>query len=508
MNTETVPLHEWFAASARQFPDRPALEIADRVVGYAELERMAEEIAVRMLAADDGAVPRRVGLLAAATVSAYAGYLAVLRLGAAVVPLNPSFPAARNAAIARAAALDLVLADQERLGDGLPVRVLALDSGAPAAGELPEAAAAPEDLAYILFTSGSSGEPKGVPVQHRNISAYLRHAVAHYELGPGCRVLQPFELTFDLSVLATFAALGSGATVVVPGRNDLLAAARFAQRRELTHWFSVPSVISLTQRVQPLRPGSMPTLRRSMFAGEPLTLQQAEAWHTAAPNGVVENAYGPTELTIICTEYTLPEQVAQWPRTPNGTVPIGFGLDSLECVVLDEDGKQAEEGELCVRGPQRFAGYLDPANNEGRFLSWDGGAATPYDPATPLTDRHWYRTGDRVRTTADGYLYCERLDHQVKVRGYRIELGEIEAVLREQPGVQDAVVVARAATGGDAVLAAAFTGPAGNTEDLLRILRERLPSYMVPASLTAFDEFPLNGNGKIDRRRLAEELSK
>ncbi|USX53521.1 amino acid adenylation domain-containing protein [Lentzea sp. HUAS12] len=512
MNAQNMLLYEWFAESAKLHPDQPALEIADRVVGYAELEGMAEHLAVRLLAANDGVAPRRVGLLATANaVFAYAGYLAVQRLGAAVVPLNPTFPTARNAAIARAAGLDLVLTGQEWGGTDLATRTLVVDPAEPGealpADELPELAAGQGDLAYVLFTSGSTGEPKGVPIRHRNISAYLGHSIRHYELGPGCRVLQPFDLTFDLSVLTTFAALGSGATVVVPGRNDLLAAARFVQRRELTHWFSVPSVISLTQRVAPLLPGSMPTLRRSMFAGEALTLQQAEAWHAAAPNGVVENGYGPTELTIICAEYVLPAQVARWPRTHNGTVPIGPGLPSLDCVVLDAGGRQADEGELCVRGPQRFAGYLDPAHNEGRFLTYDGDVATPHDPVTPLTDEQWYRTGDRVRVSADGYVYCERLDHQVKVRGYRVELGEVEAVLREQPGVRDAVVVARPAPGGDAVLAAACTGLTGDTGALLEALREKLPAYMVPASLTVFEEFPLNVNGKVDRRRLAEALS-
>ncbi|MDT8912417.1 amino acid adenylation domain-containing protein [Amycolatopsis sp. PS_44_ISF1] len=513
MDTKSIPLYEWFAASAKRHPDRPALEIADRVLGYAELEALAEHLAARLTAAPDGAAPRRVGLLAAAnTVLAYAGYLAVLRIGATVVPLNPAFPAARTAAIIRAAGLDLVLAEREEIGAGPATRVLAVDPADPAGpraagGSAPPARTArPDDLAYILFTSGSTGEPKGVPIRHRNVSACLDHSIGHYELGPGCRVLQSFELTFDLSVLTTFAAFGSGATLVVPGRNDLLAAARFVRRRELTHWFSVPSLISMTQRVDPLRPGSMPTLRRSVFAGEALTLQQAEAWHAAAPNGVVENAYGPTELTIVCAEYVLPGPVAQWPRTPNGTVPIGPGFPSLDYVVLDADGRPAAEGELCVRGPQRFEGYLDPAHDEGRFLVYDGHRAVPPDPAAPIGDELWYRTGDRVRAGADGYLYCERLDHQVKVRGYRVELGEIEAVLREQPGVRDAVVLARPATSGDAVLAAAYTGRGGGTEDLWQALREKLPAYMVPASLTAFEQFPLTANGKVDRRRLAEAL--
>ena len=513
MKHDTRALYEWFADSAGRYPGQPALEIGDCVITYADLRSMAEHLAARLLAANGGRRLARVGLLAARTVTAYAGYLAIQRLGATVVPLNPSFPPARNAAITDAAGLDLVLTDLEASGRSLPAPVLSVNSalllkpGRGAAGSLPALTAKPTDLAYILFTSGSTGAPKGVPIRHGNISSYLSHIIPHYEVGPDCRISQTFDLTFDVSVLDLFVAFGSGATLVVPKRNDLLAPVRFVQRHRLTHWFSVPSVISFAQRLRALSAGSMPTLRRSMFAGEPLTLQQAEAWQAAAPNSVLENAYGPTELTITCTDFVLPRAITEWPRPSNGTVPIGPGYPSLDYVVLDEHGRPAPEGELCIRGPQRFPGYLDPAQNSGRFLAFDGTTVIPYDPATPLTDEHWYRTGDRVRVTDDGYVHCGRLDHQVKVRGYRIELGEIEAVLREQPGVRDAVVIPLPAAGGDHTLVAAYTGSAQNVEVLLTALRARLPSYMIPASIAGFDEFPLNANGKINRNDLAESLS-
>ncbi|WP_342787010.1 AMP-binding protein [Streptomyces tailanensis] len=288
-------------------------------------------MAAALAATTGGRHPRRVGLLALRTLTAYAGYLAVQRLGATVVPLHPGFPPPRTAATAKAAALDCVLADPGHAGVELPVPVLAADVTAP--GHDPEDApdpdgardredarghAGPDDICYILFTSGSTGTPKGVPIRHRNVSAYLDHVTARYGIGVGDRLSQTFDLTFDLSVFDLFAAWSSGATVVVPDRADLLAP-RFVARERITHWFSVPSVISLARRLRGLAPGSMPTLRWSLFCGEPLTTDQAATWQAAAPDSVLENLYGPTELTLSCTQYRLPATPAD-PLPANGTV--------------------------------------------------------------------------------------------------------------------------------------------------------------------------------------------
>jgi acyl-coenzyme A synthetase/AMP-(fatty) acid ligase len=250
----------------------------------------------------------------------------------------------------------------------------------------------------------------------------------------------------------------------------------------------------------------MPSLRWSLFCGEALTLRQAEAWQKAAPNSTLENIYGPTENTITWTEYRLPANREDWPNPANGTVPIGTPYPSLEHLILDEDGRPSLDGELCVRGPQRFPGYLDPANNPGRFVSFDGEQSTVYDGSTPLTEGHWYRTGDRVQVLDGQLVHLGRLDHQIKIRGYRVELGEIESALRDQPGISEAIVVAVPVGSGEVDIEAAYTGTEQDTEELLAALRSRLPSYMVPRGITALQQFPLNPNGKVDRNALVAVL--
>ncbi|MET9254026.1 AMP-binding protein [Streptomyces sp. NPDC003717] len=512
-------LHAWFAASAERRPEAVALEAGGQTLTYRELDEYSARVAAGILrACPDG--PRRVGLLAGRRPATYAGYLAVQRLGATAVPLNTAWPAARNATVAQRAGLDLVLTDGTGEGEGMPVPLLDL---ADAATDAPAGAeprpGEPGAPAYILFTSGSTGAPKGVPVLHGNVAPYLAHVIERYEVGPGSRLSQTFDLTFDVSVFDMFTAWGGGATLVVPSRDEILAPVRFVNDRRLTHWCSVPSVISFARRMRALRPGAMPGLRHSLFAGEPLTLQQARAWQAAAPASRLENFYGPTELTITCSEFGLSPDPADWPATANGTVPIGHVYPHLEHRVLDAAGRPAEEGELCVRGPQRFPGYLDPADNAGRFWDLDGdrpadpaGATPPTGgpdagPATAVPARMWYRTGDRVRPAdPHGYLHLGRLDHQVKVDGYRVELGEIESALRDHPDVHDAVVLALPTAHGGTELHAVCTGTGPDPDVLLAALRGRLPSYMVPAFLHVRSELPLNGNGKTDRAALTAQL--
>lgn len=391
-------MYGWFADTARRHPAAVALEVGGRPWSYAELGDLAGRLAEALHAADPGRPLRRIGLLASRTPHAYAGYLAVQRLGASVVPLNPAFPAARNAAIAKAAGLDLVLAQPDYGTAELGARLLSPDLGslppARALPALPAGARGPRDIGYVLFTSGSTGSPKGVPIQHRSVDAYLSHVINRYQLDVGARLSQTFELTFDLSVFDLFAAWGSGATLVVPGPDDVLAPARFVARERLTHWFSVPSVISFARRLRALAPDSMPSLRWSLFCGETLTLAQASAWQRAAPNSVLENLYGPTELTLSCTEFRMPAPGTPAAGTgtpagstpaagPGGAVPIGTLYPGLEHLVVDEDGREADEGELCVRGVQRFPGYLDPQDNIGRFLRREQGCTTVVERADP-----------------------------------------------------------------------------------------------------------------------------
>jgi amino acid adenylation domain-containing protein len=513
-------LFGWFRDAAARHPEETAVEVAGETASYQDLSDLVERLASRLVAAA-GRPPVAVGLLATRSLAAYAGYLAALRLAATVVPLNPAYPVARLVRMCHLSHVDIIVADDAGAGQ---LSVLAAQARAAAvaltaSGDMPwywqldtrpcaePNLGRPGDIAYTLYTSGSTGEPKGVPTRHRNLSELLPFAIDRYQVGPGARFAQPFELTFDGSILPMFLAWGTGATLVVPRSEELLAPARFVATRGVTHWFSVPSVISIAYRQGTLPPAGMPELRWSLFGGEQLTLDQARAWAAAAPRSTIENVYGPTEVTVICTGYRLPADPAQWPDTGNGTVPIGRVHPHLESVVLTEDGRSGPEGELCVRGSQRFDGYLDPAHNRGSFLTFDGELARVSDDRVVAADG-WYRTGDLVRAGPDGVMvHLGRLDEQVKIRGYRVELGEIEAVLRAHPDVHEVVVLAIPAPEAAPVLHAVYTGDPVGAGELAALAGERLPSYMHPEHYRRVDELPVNANGKVDRRRLAAELT-
>ncbi|MFD5829167.1 AMP-binding protein [Lentzea sp. NPDC060358] len=465
MNT----LYDWFARSAERHPDLVAIEVGGQALTYRELRERSDAVAAGVLAAH-GSIPRRIALPADRSLPTYLGYLAAQRLGATVTPINPAHPQSRNQAILDLAKPDLVLSEVDERDGELP-------------GPLEQ------DVAYVLFTSGSTGRPKGVPITHANLAPYLAHNIAKFEVGPGCRMSHTFDLTFDPSVFDLFVTWGGGATLVVPDRAELLEPVKYVAERKITHWFSVPSVVSVSANLGNLPAGVENSLRHSIFIGEQLTYGQARAWQEVAPRAAITNVYGPTELTVACTEYTLPLDPADWPETSNDTVPIGPVYGFLDSVVL-------ADGELCVRGSQRFAGYLDPADNAGRFL-----------PAhLPLSGEHYYRTGDRVREENGHQVHLGRLDNQVKIRGYRIELGEVEAALRGHEGVRDVVVIA-ADTGAETELVAYFTGEAHTTVELVRWLRKRLPIHMVPRRFHHLPEIPLNANGKADRKVLRERVT-
>ncbi|MFJ9559177.1 AMP-binding protein [Streptomyces fuscichromogenes] len=498
------PLYDWFGATAARTPDAVALDTAERRLTYAELAGLVERVAAGLARYDTATV----GLCTGGTLVGYVGYLAVLRLGRTVVPVNPRSPVARNRSVLEQAGAGLVLADGPSAGalrsaDGeepwaVPIRLLEeLLQGPPATAPAPDRTDRP---AYVLFTSGSTGEPKGVPITDANAAAFLGCAIERYELGPDSRVSQTFSFTFDPSVLDLFATWGAGGTLVVPEKRELLIPATYARRRALTHWFSVPSVITLAQRYRALPPGGLPDLRWSVFMGEQLTLDQARAWAAAAPRSVIANAFGPTELTVLCADYRLPADPRDWPDTSNGTVPIGTVFPHLDAVLLDGNGRPADEGELCVRGAQRFGGYLVADHNTGRFLS---SAGVPMEPtAGQVPADHWYRPGDRVTREQGVLVHQGRLDRQVKVRGRRIELGEVEAALRRCPGVTEAVVLDVPRPGEGVHLRAVLTGDADRGVDLRGAVARLVPDYAVPESYVWLPQLPLNLSGKVDHRAL------
>ncbi|MEV8093595.1 AMP-binding protein [Kitasatospora sp. NPDC085879] len=473
-------------------PDLPALRIDGRDVSYAELWEGSSAVAARL-----GPQPGRVGLRFDKSLHTYTAYLGILRSGGAVLPISPRWPESRVADIVREARPALLLADS---AEPVPAEAAGVrqvrPADLPAAGPVAGGDRPPEGEAYLIYTSGSTGRPKGVPVTHAALAGYLGHVVDLYELGPGARVAQAADLSFDASVFEILASWASGATLVVAGFRAWLSPVRFLAEHAITHLDTVPSVIALARRTRALKPGSLPDLRWSMFSGEQLTFEAAAAWKAAAPHGVIENNYGPTELAGVCANHRLPDDPADWLPTGNGTVPIGAVYPHLESVLVGPDGRPADEGELCVRGVQRFPGYVDPAANAGRFFREDGGFAVVRGAPRP---DDWYRTGDRVRREHGALVHLGRVDRQVKLRGYRVELDEVEAAVRSHPAVREAAVLVADAQL-VAVYAADADGPA--SAELRGHVAARLPDYMVPVTWRRVDRLPTNQNGKLDRTAL------
>ena len=486
-------LVERFELSARRHPDLPALVAGGRTLTYRELAGRVAAAARRL----DAVLPpgARVGVAACRDVATYVAYLGVLRTSRTIVPLDLRFPAHRVWQMLDRAQVGAVLgpgaADP---GGERPWRAAGLLDGADLplrvrdAGPAGTADAGGEAPVYILFTSGTTGAPKGIPVLGRAVEAFLDHLGGLRPIGPGERVSQCFDLTFDPSVADMFGAWAAGGTVVVPTAEQLRDPVGFVGSAGIAHWSSVPSVVTLAHRMRRLAPGAMPGLRTSLFAGEALTLRQARQWREAAVRSELWNAYGPTEMTIFCAAYRLPARTAEWPETSNATVPIGALFPGVEGRVGGRRAGGSGRGELWTGGPQRFAGYLDPADDEGAFTAPDGGP-------------RMYRTGDTVEETPHGLVHLGRVDQQVKVHGYRVELTEVEGALRSHPSVDESVA---AVVAGE--LVAVWTGAAADPGAVLDAAARRVPPYMVPARLEHATSLPLNRNGKIDRAAVVARL--
>lgn len=479
-------------------PDRLALRVGACELSYARLHEAALAIA-GAVTDPAGVSPDRLGILAGSSPVTYTGVLAAFYAGAAAVPLSVNVPLQRTAGIVRSAGLTTLVVDEQgvRLASQLDgVRCVPADSvtggiaGPVPAGQRPLREPRPVhagDIAYIMFTSGSTGRPKGVPISHGNVTHFIDAAQSRYQVGARDVVAQTFEPTFDLFMFGLLMAWSANAALVAVPPLALPRLPHFVAKHSISLWFSVPSTIRLTARYNALRPGSLPTLTRSLFCGEALSCADAARWQAAAPGSSVDNLYGPTELTMACTAH---RWRATDPEGVNGLVPIGLPFSGLRHVLVDTElCPVRDEGELCVSGPQTLQGYLDRRDDVDRFLSLDG--------------HRWYRTGDRVRRLADGSLtYLGRLDHQVQVRGYRVELPEIEHAMRQTDGVSDAAVVFVEHAGEPAIVAF-YSGDAAATERISVGLAAILPRYMLPDSVQHLEALPLNVNGKVDRIALA-----
>ena len=453
-----------------------------------------------------------------------AGFLAALRLGRPYVPVDPSAPPGRIARmLAAARPADAVLAEEPppALARELATRGIAVTTVDALARNAvsPETALDvappmdPETPAYILFTSGTTGDPKGVPVPHRALEHFTDWLLATHRFARGGETfLNQAPLSFDLSVMDVYGALLTGGTLFAIGREEMTDSRRLFRRlagAPLTCWVSTPSFARLCLAEPRFAEAMLPGLRRFLFCGETLLPSVARELLARFPGAEVWNLYGPTETTVAVTAVRITAAMAASDRP----LPVGLAAPGIDVWIADPGDPSrplpdGARGEIVIAGAQVASGYLRPATPDAS----DG----RHDPFFTLADgRRAYRTGDLgCIDPDDGLLYCAgRLDRQIKLRGYRIELEEIEAHLRAVVGVNDAAVLAIDRGGQPdhlvAVVAASGELPASGralTAFVRRALAEHLPDYALPRTVRQVPALPLTANGKLDRRALAEML--
>jgi D-alanine--poly(phosphoribitol) ligase subunit 1 len=512
-----------FYNNATRNPERPALSVEKRDFSYGELLAVVERVATWLRERRAGEV-RRVGILASRSLEAYAGILGTCWVGAAYVPLNPDWPAARLIKVLEATELDALVVDDRGLkvfsngiltacprhilapsrqsfvslcSSGSEVQVAGFDTLLRSDQHHLPKDLREDDLAYIMFTSGTTGSPKGVMISVGNVAQFLTAMRDRFPFDEKDRISQTFELTFDLSVFDMFMTWSSGAALqVVPG-SQLIGPSRFIQERELTVWFSVPSTVAFMRKMKMLESGAFPSLRYSAFCGEPLPLSSAESWRKSAPNSIIDNLYGPTEATVAC----LAQRYSERPNVTKerGIIAIGKPFAGTQAAIVDSSNRfflAGEKGELALSGKQVSRGYFkDAQKTAARFPTIEG--------------RVWYLTGDLAYQDDSGtFHHLGRVDHQVKVLGNRVELEDIEANLREICGTDLVAAIAWPETDGSAQGIVAFiSGTSLSAAEVRGGMKRRVPQYMVPSQVCLLERLPLSTSGKIDRKALISLLS-
>ena len=531
-------LHQLLSRSADRHPDNIAASYEGQSLSYSDLDKLTNKVALQLKTA--GLRPGdRAGIYVNKSLASIISLFAILKAGGVSVPLDPKAPPSRLAYICKNCDLRILLTVQNKI-QGLPEF---LESGAPLETILfidndgdpgqkvsersrddlegglevipwaacmaqdPAAWSPPRlnetDLAYILYTSGSTGRPKGVMISHRNILTFVDWCTKKFAFRSEDRFSSHAPLHFDLSTLDIYAAIKSGATVVlIPESASIFPyqLAKILAEERISVTYLVPSILSLLVNYGKLEDHDFKHMRLVLFAGEVFPIKYLRRLVENLPGPDYYNLYGPTE-TNVCTYYKVrPADLASAETRP---VPIGQACENMEVFAVAEDGvlitEPGQEGELWVRGSCVALGYWgDPQQTAQRFVK------NPYQPDFNETV---YRTGDLVSLDPDGknWHFLGRKDNMIKSRGYRIELGEVESVLYSHPGVRQAAVIAVPDELIGNRLKAFVAGAQGFTLDsgtLLDFCKGMLPAYMVPESFQFLSELPKTSTGKVDRQIL------
>jgi len=483
--------------------DRNAFCINDQFYTYGELRDHIVSIIGEIQDARSEGSSRNIAVVCSNDIRMYASLFAIWFTGCAYVPLGFHNPVERNRTILKDAAAEIIISSMEL--DAVAYagyKVIEPAREVPGSGDreihCPDADKG--SLAYILFTSGSTGLPKGVPISHENIGAFLdAFGKSPFKVVREDRCLQMFELTFDVSISSYLPALLCGACVYTVPNDGVkyMHVLRVLTQYKLTSIQIVPSIIKLAKPL--LKRIKAPEVRNCILTGEATMTNLVTEWRSCVPNAAIYNYYGPTEATIYCSYLHYAEGCD---KHYNGMIAIGKAFSGMELLIVDESGNESavnEKGELLIGGGQVTPGYINnPEKNRLSFVErMVGGRKVRF-----------YRSGDMCYKDAEGDIfYCGRFDNQVKIQGFRIELSEIEYLVRDKFSINNVVIVSENEQGANKLILVLEGEQNGKLGDVSQYLKTKLPEYMVPADVQSVDEFPLNSSGKTDRKAIKEILN-
>jgi amino acid adenylation domain-containing protein len=497
-------IHDLFDAQSRRTPDATAIQFEDQKVTYRQLRERSNQLAhyLKKLGVGPGF---RVGLCLERSPEMVVALLAILKAGAAYVPLDPNYPSSRLAFMIEDSQAAFVLTDSKLIDrlQGTQARQICLDTDREKIGgedsSQPEVRLLPDHSAYVMYTSGSTGKPKGVIGTHRATINRLCWMWREYPFQPGEVCCQKTTLSFVDSVWEIFGPLLAGVPSIILPNETVTQVDRLIDALASHHVTRIVLVPSLLRAILscPDLPEKLRALKIWISSGEALTKDLAQSFSERLPGHTLLNLYGSTEVAADATYYEVrhPEKLS--------SIPIGRPIANTRAYILDAYRQPVPinvPGEICIGGDAVSLGYLQrPELTAERFIP---------DPFSKTQDARLYKTGDLGCYRVDGNIeYLGRRDHQVKIRGFRIELGEIESVLRDHPGVRQCVLIAREDESGERRLVAYFEPPSQQSldvNDIRTYLKARLPEHMVPSVLVPMPKLPLNANGKIDRHTLPD----
>jgi len=491
-------MFEKIANAFAGYNDRNAFCINQKYYSYSDTGFRINGIKEKIL----HSATQNIGIVIYDDIETYSSILAVLFAGKTYVPINPHNPPDRNDSIIEQSEIRLILTSCE---EEIKSVVTVLNSltifptnevaGANSLITAPEIS--DEQNAYILFTSGSTGVPKGVPIKVKNLASFVEAFFAlDYQVDETDRFLQMFDLTFDLSIMSYLIPLTVGACVYTVPAGDIkfTSAYTILEDYEITVALMVPSILSFLHNY--FDEISFPKMKYSLFCGEALYTDLTSGWAKCVPNALIQNVYGPTEATIFCLTYDWKRDATN--KDHNGILCIGKPMKDMKAIVVDEQLKEVgaeTPGELCLSGGQLTSGYLkNPEKNESSF----------FHHTIDNKDHIFYRTGDICFIDKDGdFMFSGRLDNQIKIQGFRVELSEIEHHAREFLKSPNVVAVT-SQNENDNTLIHLFIEQSDKTEGLNKYLKTKIPAYMIPAEIRSLDNLPLNVNGKVDRKAIKQ----